>query len=444
MTGNKVRIILAAAALLLPVLALRAEDGGSYAGYTPYSIYGVGELMMPGTAYNKTMGGVGIASRNARFINVLNPAAVTARDSLSFMSDFSIYESNKLLRQGDRLSANNLFNINNFVISFPLFYSSVADGAMMLGIRPYSATGYNYGYYDTNASAIAAVGNIAHSYTGLGGLYQVFGTIGTELFDKVSVGAEFIHYFGNIKKNYKESIADAAALGITKETDMSLSANTVKFGLQYEQPFGEKLRLGVGAVYSLDARLDGFMTHTTIGGDAGAKVATTDTLRNMSAKAVLAGEAGVGLSLVYGNKFRAEVDYTRSDWTNSGFGAINGLSVSGASGPLFTSGVSQSIRAGVEFIPNPTDIRYYYKLIAYRAGVYFTKENFSVSGNPIFSRGITLGITLPVFRWNNGLTIGTEIGQRGTLKDNMVRETYVGFSLGVNLFDIWFQQPRYE
>ena len=49
-----------------------------------------------------------------------------------------------------------------------------------------------------------------------------------------------------------------------------------------------------------------------------------------------------------------------------------------------------------------------------------------------------------MFRWNNGLTVGMEIGQRGSLKNNMVRETYVGFSLGVNLYDIWFQQPMYE
>ena len=143
------------AALVLSSFAAFAGDGGSYAGYTPYSVYGIGDLSMPGTAYNKTMGGVGIASRNHRYVNVLNPAAVTARDSLAFMSDFSIYENNKILSQDGHTSANNLFNINNFLVSFPLFYSKVADGAMMVGIRPYSSTGYSFGYYDTNPQAIA-------------------------------------------------------------------------------------------------------------------------------------------------------------------------------------------------------------------------------------------------------------------------------------------------
>ena len=313
----------------------------------------------------------------------------------------------------------------------------------MVGIKPYSATGYSFGYYDTNPQAIASVGNIAHSYTGLGSIYQVYATAGVELFNRVSVGAEFIHYFGNIKKSYTETISDAAALGISKVSEMSLNANTAKFGLQYEQPLGNKLTLGVGAVYSLDARLGGFITNTVTSGET-TKSSSVDTLANGASKAYLAGEAGVGLSMVYGNKFRAEVDYTRSDWSRSGFEGINGLAVGGPSGPLFTSGVSESIRAGVEYIPNPGDIRYYHKLIAYRAGVYFTKEYFNYSGNPIYARGITLGVTLPVFRWNNGLTLGMDFGQRGSLKNNMVRETYVGFSLGFNLFDVWFQQPRYE
>ena len=426
---------------MLPFFAAYAEDGGTYAGFTPYSVFGVGELSMPGTAYNKTMGGVGIASRNHRYVNVLNPAAVTARDSLSFMSDFSIYESNKILRQGDNVSANNLFNINNFIFSFPLFYSKPADVSMMVGLRPYSATGYSYGYYDTNPSAIAAVGNIAHSYSGLGSIYQAFATVGVDLFDKVSVGAELSHYFGNIKKTYNESLADAAAVGLTKTSELQLSANAAKFGLQYEQPLGDQLTIGFGAVYGLDAQLGGRIINT-VSGVSESK--DTAQLRSMPGKLYLAGETGAGVSISYGGKFRAEVDYTRSDWTNCGFSGVSGLAVNGASGPLFTTGLSQSIRAGVEFIPNPTDIRYYYKLIAYRAGVYYTKEYFNVSGNEIYSRGITLGVTLPVFRWYNGLTLGMDIGQRGSLKNNMVRETYVGFSLGVNLFDVWFQKPMYE
>ena len=92
----------------------------------------------------------------------------------------------------------------------------------------------------------------------------------------------------------------------------------------------------------------------------------------------------------------------------------------------------------------PNDVRYYKNIIAYRAGAYFTKDYYKVNGNPIYARGITLGATLPVFQWYNGVTLGIELGQRGSLKNNMILESYVNFSIGINLFDIWFQQYRYE
>ena len=52
-------------------------------------------------------------------------------------------------------------------------------------------------------------------------------------------------------------------------------------------------------------------------------------------------------------------------------------------------------------------------------------------------------MTLPVFRWYNGLTVGVDMGRRG-LSGNDVKETYIGFNLGMNMFDIWFKKPRYE
>ena len=88
------KILLLSVFLIIGVL-VHAQDG-TYGAYSPYSIYGIGDLSKQGTAFNKGMGGVGVAMRNRRFINYLNPAAVTARDSLSFMADFGLAQSNNL------------------------------------------------------------------------------------------------------------------------------------------------------------------------------------------------------------------------------------------------------------------------------------------------------------------------------------------------------------
>ena len=76
--------------LLFSGWTLAAQTDGTYSGFSPYSVFGVGQLHQPGTAWNRSMGGVGIAARNNRYINILNPASMTARDSLSFMADFGL------------------------------------------------------------------------------------------------------------------------------------------------------------------------------------------------------------------------------------------------------------------------------------------------------------------------------------------------------------------
>lgn len=99
---------------------------------------------------------------------------------------------------------------------------------------------------------------------------------------------------------------------------------------------------------------------------------------------------------------------------------------------------------GAEYIPNKNDIRYYLRRCAYRAGLYYNTSYFKLNGNTINSYGLTLGVTLPIFRWYNGLTLGVDIGQRGGAKASMVKERYIMFNVGFNIHDIWFQKPRYD
>jgi hypothetical protein len=126
------RLFLLTSLLILGV-CVHAQEG-AHGAYSPYSIYGIGDISAQGTAFNKGMGGTGIATRNKRFINYLNPAAVTARDSLSFMADFGLLQKNTIYRQGDMRSGSNTFNIYDFVMSFPIYRSS----AFMVGITPFS------------------------------------------------------------------------------------------------------------------------------------------------------------------------------------------------------------------------------------------------------------------------------------------------------------------
>ena len=418
-----------------------SAQSGAATAHTPYSIFGVGDVIPQGTAYHKSMGGAGIASRNRKVINPLNPAAVTARDSLAFMVDFSLLHYDKLYRQGDIKSGANLTNFNDIIISFPIYHHS----AMMIGAAPYSGLGYQFSSYETDPTLVGQVGNVTKSSVGTGGLYQIFAAAGVTLWKRLSLGAEYFYYFGKIQKATTISFSTAGYNGVSSGQNMILNGHSARFGLQYEQPVGN-LTFGLGATYTLGTTLKGTATDYKI--STGSLV--SDTLRYSvndfsKDKVSLAGGLGVGVSLRSGERWRAAVDYTRSDWSGTGVDRVAGFANQSLSS--FTATAAQSIRGGFEFTPNVNDVRYYMRRVSYKAGAYFNKEYFLLDGNQIHSVGVTLGFTLPISnqntRMNNGVSVAMDLGQRGSLKGNLVRERYIGFTIGLNAFDIWFQKNRY-
>ena len=388
------------------------------------------------------MGGVGIATRNNRFLNPVNPAAVTARDTLAFMADYSLFQDNKLFRQGDMRSASNTVNIGDLLISFPIYKSS----AMMVGLMPLSNTGYGYSYDVTDPAIIGRTGNINYTAGGRGGVYQLFASAGVTFWRRLSVGAEFIYNFGKISKTFTESFSDASYNGASNGNTIQMRAPAGKFGLQYDQPLGTKTTLTLGATYRTRSKIGGYTENYRFS----TGTAASDTLyynKNFPSDVYIASEKGIGLSVRHADKLSFELDYTRSDWRDSGLDTAEGFTgnlTAGTARSSFSTALSESWRAGFEITPNRNDIRYYLRTVTYRAGAYWKNEYYRIDGNPVNAFGITLGATFPVFRWHNGITFGMEFGQRGSLKNNMILERYMNFSVGFNLFDIWFQKFAYD
>ena len=431
------RAILISVFLIISVCVSAQE--GTYGAYSPYSIYGIGDLSKQGTAFNKSMGGTGIATRNRRFINYLNPAAVTARDSLAFMADFGLSGNNNVFAQGDRKSANNTFNIYDFVMTFPIWRSS----AFIVGLTPFSDIGYDFSSVEDNDQIIGQTGNITYDSFGKGSVYQLFLGAGVTFWKKFSVGAEMIYYFGNLDKVTNMNYSNASFRSVNAGNEIMARGLTGKFGLQYEQKLGGDVSMVVGATYRMGTNMKGYSTEYRYAKQS----SLIDTLRHNVDTLGMSGvrfgdELGLGISVKGGDKWSAEFNYIRSDWRNSGFDNITGFAVSGVS--KFSSTVSNSFRAGFEFVPNRNDIRYYFRTCTYRAGVYYDKAYNKLDGNNVNSMGITLGMTLPVFKGHNGISIGVDMGQRGSLKDKMIRERYATFVIGFNIHDIWFRKVQYD
>ena len=428
-----------ALSLFLIISVCASAQSGTYGAYSPYSIFGVGNLSKEGTSFNKSMGGVGIATRNKRFINYLNPAAVTARDSLSFMGDFGLSQSNTVFAQGDVRSAKNTFNIYDFVLSFPIYRSS----AFMVGITPYSDVGYDFSSIETDKDIIGNTGNITYDSYGTGSVYQLFAGAGATFWKRLSLGAEVIFLFGNIDKVTNMNYSNSSYRSLNSGNELTIRGVTGKFGLQYEQKLGGNVSMILGATYRMGSKVRGYSTdyrYATQSDVTDTLRFSMDTLKNSGLQ--FGDEIGVGLSIKGGDRWCAELNYLRSDWRRSGMDSATGFSSVGSS--VFSTTVSNSFRAGFEIVPNRNDVRYYLRRCAYRAGVYYDQAYYKLDGNNVNSVGLTLGITLPVFKWYNGISLGVDLGQRASKRNDMIRERYATFTVGFNIHDIWFQKPRYN
>ena len=424
--------------VFLIICAVASAQDGTYGAYSPYSIFGIGDISKEGTAYNKSMGGTGIATRNRRFINYLNPAAITARDSLSFMADFGLQQSNNIYRQGNKTSAHNTFNIYDFVMSFPIYRSS----AFMVGITPFSDVGYDFSSVEEDKDIIGNTGNITYDSYGTGSVYQIFAGAGVTFWKRLSVGAEMIYYFGNLDKVTNMNYSDASYRSLNSGSELSISGLTGKFGLQYEQKLGGDVSMIIGATYKLGTKMKGYSTNYKYANQSNVSDTlsySVDTLHQSGIR--FADELGVGISVKGGEKWSAELNYIRSDWTGSRMDTSNGFAVAGFS--KFTSTVSHSIRAGFEITPNRNDVRYYFRKCSYRAGVYYDKAYYKLDGHNVNSFGLTLGITLPIPKYYNGISLGVDLGQKASTRNNMIREQYAMFVIGFNIHDIWFRKNQY-
>ena len=82
----------AAAAALFPA-AVWAQTS-SINAFSPYTMYGIGELNTPGTLPMRSMGGVGVAMRSTGVVNLLNPAAYSSIPQKTFLVHFGLEGQN--------------------------------------------------------------------------------------------------------------------------------------------------------------------------------------------------------------------------------------------------------------------------------------------------------------------------------------------------------------
>jgi len=411
-----------------------AQTTDALGTYTPYSIFGIGDISKPGTAYNKGMGGIGVGVKDPRHINYLNPASVVERDSLSFMADFGMEQKNNYLSGNGATSAYNSFNMHHVIITLPIYKKS----AMIIGAAPYSNVGYKFAQTETDPVIINEMGNVQYQKYGTGSINTIFAGASVKLFKNMAVGAEGIYYFGTIDR-YSNVVFGSSSTyrQILTGYDYVVGAFSGKLGLQYTQKLSSDMNATLGATYTIKAKLAGDMTRYAKASDVGGTLDTIVLDKSNNTQMEIPAELAIGFSIRKADKWMFGADYIRQDWSKTEFTATPGVD--------FKAGLSSSWKLGFEYTPNEYDVRYYLKRVTFRGGLYYDQSYMNISGYQVNSKGVTLGVSLPISRYYNSLGLTLDIGQRGTSSSNLVKENYFMFGISFALHDrSWFHKVKYD
>ncbi|MCF0165934.1 MAG: hypothetical protein HUJ89_01980 [Bacteroidales bacterium] len=436
--NSRKHVISVLLALVLAPLSLAAQNIDATSGYSPYSMFGIGDVPNYGSVVSGTMGGIYSAVRDNRTINWMNPAAITCRDTLSFMLDFGANINSKFISDGKNSGAGNSVNVRNFAFTTPIWGKS----ALVLGIAPYSTVGYKFLNTVDDPAISAIAGDVYNNQYGTGDIYQLFFGAAMDCFKRVSIGAQMIYFFG-YQDRHSDMVfnSDSRYKSVYSGRKYKVNGFSGRFGIQYNQPI-KKIGgvVNVGVTYQMGTSLGGEVSRYAYA----KRNNVIDTLLPLPGEKVdtrlpIASQKTIGVSYRHKDKWMVGFDYLRENWSQ-----IKYEESVCPTGLDYQPSIASSFKLGFEYTPNRSDIRYYMKRVTYRAGAYYNKSYVTLGGNDVNGFGFTFGMSFPIFRYYNAINVGLDVGQRGTTKGGMAVERYVNFMVSVNLHDIWFVKYRYD
>ena len=171
---------------------------------SPYSRYGIG-LLRRGD-YNITfssMGGISNAIRTPYNVNFANPASYSAIDSTSFLFDAGITTDITTMKSSTASQQAMYGSLAHLIFGVPL----TSWWKSSLGVLPYSDVGYNILQEQTSDN----IGRTQTLYEGSGGINQAFWGSGFNVAKGLSLGVNFIYYFGTMNRLRKVYFPDSSA-----------------------------------------------------------------------------------------------------------------------------------------------------------------------------------------------------------------------------------------
>lgn len=423
---------------------------------SPYSRYGIGDVLPAQNMVNRSMGGISAGYGGGYYFDQYGKPKNPYSFSLNFVNPASLGMVQKtILDIGGEVDRRTLksntspdkYTSTNTVISYLQFGVPITTKKMeakdiswgvSFGIRP--ATRINYKIEDNKR--LNPIDSLSTTYEGSGGLNQVSLSTGVRI-KNFSFGVTGGYSFGSKDYSTRLAFINDSVLYYKSNTESKTNFNGgfINLGLLYDIKFKSSvLRLGAYANLQQKLKAKGSMINETFAYDGNGNVVTIDTVDYQSGKngtIVYPATYSFGFTRIAKNWLYG-ADFEMTGWDNYSFFGTKDLVKN-----------TWKLKGGVQYYPlkEASDARKYGRLIQYRAGAYFGPELFNIDNNKRSEFGITFGAGLPLTtqRYDFALlNTGVEFGSRGSKQSKSVRESVIRFNIGVSMNATWFQKRKYD
>jgi hypothetical protein len=424
--------------IALPLFCFAQEN-------SPYSRYGIGNILSSGNILNRGMGGISAGFTDPATVNTVNPA--TYSNLVLTTLDFGVEYDGRTIKSANPLGT---FKSNNAIISylqlgFPLLNGNKKSiknrtaWALTFGLKPISRINYKI-----SSSGTVSNDSTNTIYEGNGGVNEAF--IGTAIRIKnFSIGFNTGYLFGSKDYNTKLSITNDSLdyfYSTNYQTTTRFGGVFLNAGMQYAAKIkGGFLRFGADGnlQQQYNAKKDDIRETFSYNSSSGS-IDKIDSIYENS------GQTGkVQLPATFGAGFTVEkehillgADFETTNWDTYRFFGEKDFVKNSWLGKF-----------GIQYFPSPNGSAKYFNNVRYRAGFSFGNDYINVDNSiPLYT--ISVGGTFPLklrhsFYDNqySNMNLSLEYGKRGN-NNNTIQENTFKVGVGFSLSDIWFRREKYQ
>lgn len=394
---------------------------------SPFSSYGVGDLLFDNNIEQAGMGGISALATNPfhSSANFSNPAANQNLNITSF--DFGVNTHASQFQDATNTSKKSTTYISNISLAFPIGSKARAG----FGFQPYSAVGYEVSTITSNEEV-----TYQNYFKGDGGLNTVHVMGSYNITNEFSLGLRANYLFGDLER---DQIISTQGLALVTDYNYKSKVNGLQFTLggYYSKKVGDNKRLDVGATYTLGSNLNAKVTDMTSTYSMLDNIPNDSTISVIQFKRVY-GDLKIPQSVTVAAALRKDLHWmigAQLDWGDWGAYRMDEDD---------HSKIDTRFRASVGgyWIPDFNSYKSYFDRVIYRLGGFYEATPLQLGPEGVKKYGVTVGFGFPVGKDRDAsmLNLAFELGQQGNTNAAVLKENYANIKIGFTINDIWFRK----